>query len=99
MKNRLKEAKWVDVPQDLVGWIIGPGGANLHDISEKTGCKLKFVKASELDSNAPAGKQVCCIRGPEESRPLAEELLMQKVAEVLDIQKEKMANAKLATAR
>lgn len=64
------EGEWhwrvVDVPPELVGLIVGPGGKKLRDMGERSGCKLKMILATEYDPNAPPGKQVGSIKGPPE---------------------------------
>merc|ERR1712203_686892 len=58
------ECKTMEIPKELIGETIGTSGCNLHAISEKSECKVRFVQATEFDKNAPEGKQVACIRGP-----------------------------------
>jgi len=80
--NSAGTRKIVEVPEDCIGETIGKGGCNLQAMSEKTGCKVKFIRATELDPTAPADKQICVIRGPADKIPVAEGLVMAKVIEV-----------------
>lgn len=68
--------------KDLCGLVIGSGGCNLKTMEESSGCRVNFVKATELDPNAEVGKQVCRIRGPPEKIHGAEQLLFAKMEEV-----------------
>lgn len=72
----------VEVPKDCIGETIGHAGCNLQAISEKSGCKVKFVQAQELDPAAEPGKQVCLIRGPPGQVDIAEALVSERVMEV-----------------
>jgi len=76
------ESKIVDVPQEFIGPTIGNGGCNLREMQERTGCRFKFIQASEVDPSAAAGKQVACIRGPPDKINAGEKALLEKVAEV-----------------
>eukprot|EP00931_Biecheleriopsis_adriatica_P077786 TRINITY_DN51283_c0_g1_i1.p1 TRINITY_DN51283_c0_g1~~TRINITY_DN51283_c0_g1_i1.p1 ORF type:complete len:350 (-),score=70.37 TRINITY_DN51283_c0_g1_i1:79-1098(-) len=71
--------KFIDVEQGIVGLVIGPGGSNLREMEAKSGCFVRFIKATEYDPHAPVGKQVCNIKGPPEKIPYAEQLLLQQV--------------------
>lgn len=83
------EMKIVDVPQELIGQTIGPGGCNLRSMSEQSGCRIKFVPAVEVDTQAPAGKQVAVIRGPPERLGLGQQVLMDRVIAVQAMHLEK----------
>jgi len=74
--------KIMDVDPALVGALIGPGGSNLRNIFEATGCKIKFIQATEVDPTAPAGKQVASLRGPPERMHEGEEALLRSMQEV-----------------
>merc|ERR1711920_1097560 len=52
VQTRLETAsKVVEVPQEVVGLVIGPGGSHLRQIQESSGCSVKFIKANELDES------------------------------------------------
>lgn len=87
------DMKTIDVPKELIGETIGIGGCNLKEMSEKSGCAVRFVQANEFDKDAPLGKQVACIRGPPEKIPDAEELLMDKISEIAELHHEKALKA------
>lgn len=76
------EQRIIDVPKDCIGETIGHGGCNLQVMSDRSGCKVKFVMSQELDPNEEPGKQVCIIRGPPDRINMAEMLLNGRVAEV-----------------
>lgn len=56
------EQRVIDVPSHCIGETIGHGGCNLQQMSDRSGCKVKFIYACELDPNEEPGKQVCVIR-------------------------------------
>lgn len=58
--------RFVDVPQFLVPLVIGPGGKNLHEMMDKSGCLIRFVPASERDPTAEPGRQICRVKGPDD---------------------------------
>jgi len=72
----------VEVPKECIGETIGHGGCNLQMMSEKSGCKVKFVHATEVDPAADPQKQVCVIRGPPDKIKAAEMLVNARVTEV-----------------
>merc|ERR1712176_537668 len=72
-----------DIPHELVGQVIGPAGRHMLEIKEKSKCTLVFVAANTVDPSAPAGKQVCSIRGLPHDVPYAEQLLREKVNEAI----------------
>lgn len=82
--GRLKdgEHRIIDVPQNCIGETIGHSGCYLQQMSEQSGCNMKFSHAVEFDPNAEPGKQVCVIRGPPEKINMAEMLLNERIAEV-----------------
>lgn len=87
-------SKVVDVDPAMVGHIIGPGGANLRHIFDTTGCKIKFIQATEVDPMAMPGKQVACVRGPPDRLWEGEEALVKKIR---DIESKKAAPAPVAS--
>lgn len=71
----------IAIPHDLVGGLIGPGGATINDIRQKAGSQ---VNISVLQANAPGGPQVCRITGPEELLNVAEEMITAKVNDLME---------------
>jgi len=98
--RRPKSVQWevrlLDVPQELVGQTIGPGGSNLREIKDKSGCQIAFVQAKDFDETAPEGKQLARIKGPPEKVPEAEQLLIEKVQEVQQIHINKSMNRQMS---
>eukprot|EP00425_Heterocapsa_triquetra_P028822 CAMPEP_0195110688 /NCGR_PEP_ID=MMETSP0448-20130528/93629_1 /TAXON_ID=66468 /ORGANISM="Heterocapsa triquestra, Strain CCMP 448" /LENGTH=382 /DNA_ID=CAMNT_0040147411 /DNA_START=1 /DNA_END=1145 /DNA_ORIENTATION=+ len=80
--NSSWETKIHECPKDLVALVIGSGGTNLKEMEEKSGCRVNFVKANEIDPNAEIGKQVCRIRGMPDKIGFAEQLYYEKIQEV-----------------
>mmetsp|Transcript_12841 Transcript_12841/g.45470 ORF Transcript_12841/g.45470 Transcript_12841/m.45470 type:complete len:576 (-) Transcript_12841:54-1781(-) len=87
------ETRTIEVAKDYIGETIGHGGCNLQTMSEKSGCKVRFVQACEVDPKEPTGKQVCLIRGPLEKLDFAESLLNDRVTEVQQIHVNKKIQA------
>jgi len=75
-------AQTVDLPQEMVGEIIGMGGQNLRDMTKYSQCQIKFQAAASFDPRAPAGKQVCVLTGPEPSLHIAERLIFGKITDL-----------------
>jgi len=98
--RRPKSVQWevrlLDVPQELVGQTIGPGGSNLREMKDKSGCQIAFVQARDFDETAPEGKQLARIKGPPEKVPEAERLLIEKVQEVQQIHINKSMNRQMS---
>ena len=68
-----------------MGQVIGAGGSNIHEMQEKSGCRIAFIKATELDESAPPGKQLARIKGPPEKVMLGEQVLLEKLEEVKQV--------------
>lgn len=86
------KVKVVEVPRDLIGETIGIAGCNLQEIFIKSDCKVKFVKATEIDPSAQPDKQVAQIRGDADKIPIAEKMLLDRVEEVRQKHMVKKAN-------
>lgn len=72
-----------DIPDALIGSTIGPGGRNMAEIRDKSGCWIAFVSANQFDGSADPTRQVCRIWGAPHMVPTAERMLRAKVAEAL----------------
>lgn len=76
------ETSFVEVPQELVGQVIGAAGCNIQIMQSKCGCKIGFVDLKEIDASATEDRQVCRIRGPADKIPKAREIVLDQVEAV-----------------
>merc|ERR1712072_569334 len=91
-KKQDREKKIINVEKPLIAGVIGKGGCNLKEMAEKSGCKIHFQSAQDHgEPDAPYDKQLCVIQGFPDQIPLAEQLVMAKVAEVAEKESKKNA--------
>lgn len=74
--------KFVEVPKEYIGSVVGKGGCCLKEMQTQSQAKITFQLATEHDPSAPPDKQTCVIQGTGEQMALAEQLVLAKVAEV-----------------
>mmetsp|Transcript_127604 Transcript_127604/g.234843 ORF Transcript_127604/g.234843 Transcript_127604/m.234843 type:complete len:676 (+) Transcript_127604:96-2123(+) len=76
------ETAFVDVPQELVGQVIGAAGCNIQIMQSKSGCKIGFVNLSEIDPSCTEDRQICRIRGSADKMAKAKEIVLDQVEAV-----------------
>lgn len=69
----------VQVPAELVGGLIGPGGSTINELRQKAGGQ---VHISVLPASTPGGPQIARISGPEQLLSQAETLVKTKLDEL-----------------
>merc|ERR1719210_452500 len=69
----------IQVPAELVGGLIGPGGSVINELRAKAGSQ---VHISVLPAATPGGPQVARISGPEPLLQQAEQLVSGKLDEL-----------------
>lgn len=69
----------VQVPAELVGGLIGPGGSTINDLRAQAG---PAVFIGVLPPATPGGPQTAKITGPEEATAHAESLIVNKLNEL-----------------
>ncbi|CAE7824167.1 unnamed protein product [Symbiodinium microadriaticum] len=89
-RESVKGAQWVhesvDVPVEVVGGVIGSGGATIKAMAAESGARMCFQR-DEDSQNGDAGflsltlSRPCLISGPAEAVAKAKELLQQTIAE------------------
>lgn len=77
----------ITVPAELVGGLIGPGGATINELRTKAGSQ---VHISVLPAATPGGPQVARISGPDPLQDAAFEMVSQKIESLKAIRAPKM---------
>eukprot|EP00933_Yihiella_yeosuensis_P073116 TRINITY_DN81696_c0_g1_i1.p1 TRINITY_DN81696_c0_g1~~TRINITY_DN81696_c0_g1_i1.p1 ORF type:complete len:381 (+),score=110.69 TRINITY_DN81696_c0_g1_i1:63-1145(+) len=88
------EARFIDVAQDVISLIIsgaGMGGNQIKEMNEKSGCKISFIQANEVDPARPPGQQIARVKGPPSRLDEGVQLLEAKVAEMTQIKMDRQA--------